>query len=145
MKSSSNELVISVLIITTLTLVVFMWWGWSLRYMYESNNNNEINNNNNESDTNSRNNKLKTVLLTIYTSFSLIIIGLIYVFYVANNDTISIGEKATATTLLAQIKGSLLSERWIASNAAKILKVSERVSERARRTKLETRERVYRN
>ena len=79
------------------------------------------------------------MLLTIYTSFLLIffdlIFDLIYVFYVANNDTISIGKKATATTLLAQIKGLLLSERWIAFKAAKILKVSQRVSERARRTK----------
>jgi len=124
MKSSSDELVISVLIITTLTLVIFMWWGWSLRY--ESNI--EINNNNNnESNTSSNKNKLKAVLLMIYTSFLLIIFDLIYVFfYEANNDTISIGEKATATTLFAQIKGSLLSERWIASKAAKILKPRRR-------------------
>ena len=80
-------------------------------------------NNDDESDTSSSNkNKLKAVLLMIYTSFLLIIFDLIYIFYVANNDTISISEKATATTLLVQFKGTLLSERWIASKAAKILK-----------------------
>jgi len=109
MKSASDELVTYVLMITTLTLAIFIWWGWSLRYMYESGD--DTNNLNDESDTSSKNSKLKAVLLTIYTSFLLLIFDLIYVFYVANNDTISISWKATATTLLAQIKGSLLSER----------------------------------
>jgi hypothetical protein len=130
MKSASDWLIIPLLVITALTLIYFLRWGWYLRFegvVAEAAATTGIKEKEKKTKKKmSSRGALKSLGLFVYTFFLLTAFDFIYVFYVFSNDNVSPSTRALATTALAQVKSTLLSERWLAGAAAKLLKPTKR-------------------
>jgi len=116
MKSAGDDLLVPLVCISSLTLFYFVRWGWALRFEGGAT----------SAATNEKPltlvNVIKALAVFLYTMALLTVFDFVFIFFIASNNKVSTATKAFAATALAQIKSTLLSERWSARQGAKLLR-----------------------
>ena len=127
MKNDGNKNVIPILTISIIAimLIYFMWWGWKQVVLHEKRDE--------RNETGEYQKKKKSIrdyvnlfFLFLYTVFIMFVVDFVFVFFIEESETVSRTMKTIGVVVVAQVKSTLLQERWIAETGANLLKPTHR-------------------
>ena len=98
-----------------------MWWGWKQVVLHE-----ERNETDEEKDDPKKKKSIRDYInlffLFLYTVFIMFVVDFVFVFFIEESETVSHTVKMLGVVVVAQVKSTLLQERWIAETGANLLK-----------------------
>jgi len=121
MKTDTSKTVVPLLILIALMMIYFIWWGWKQVVLHE-----ERNETDEEKDDPKKKKSIRDYInlffLFLYTIFIMFVVDFVFVFFIEESESVSHTVKTLGVVVVAQVKSTLLQERWIAETGANILK-----------------------
>jgi len=118
MKTDSSKTIVPLLILIALMLIYFIWWGWKQVVLHEKHEE--------EKDDPKKKKSIRDYVnlffLFLYTIFIMFVVDFVFVFFIEESESVSHTVKTLGVVVVAQVKSTLLQERWIAETGANLLK-----------------------
>ena len=121
MKTDTSKTIVPLLILIALMLIYFIWWGWKQVVLHEKQEEAEE-----EKDDPKKKKSIRDYVnlffLFLYTIFIMFVVDFVFVFFIEESESVSHTVKTLGVVVVAQVKSTLLQERWIAETGANLLK-----------------------
>ena len=121
MKTDTSKTIVPLLILIALVLIYFIWWGWKQVVLHEKQEEADE-----EKDDPKKKKSIRDYVnlffLFLYTIFIMFVVDFVFVFFIEESESVSHTVKTLGVVVVAQVKSTLLQERWIAETGANLLK-----------------------
>ena len=126
MKTDTSKTIVPLLILIALMLIYFIWWGWKQVVLHEKQEEGVGETGEDLKKRKSIRDYVNLFFLFLYTIFIMFVVDFVFVFFIEESESVSHTVKTLGIVVVAQVKSTLLQERWIADTGANLLKPTHR-------------------